>query len=98
MADGYATGECVITSWPNLGSPVGDVFLRIDRADPWIQANDEFIAELQQAGMAGEGLFRIDATNGSVTYAQRIYNAQQGYWVCERMTPWPTAPSGASTS
>ena len=83
------TGECVVTWWENPASPIRERLLRIDRADPWITVDDGLIAEMQHAGMAGEGMFRIDATNGSVTYAQRIHNDQEGHWVCERLTGWP---------
>lgn len=86
MTDDHV-GEMVVTWWNDPESQ--QRVIRIDRADAWIRITEELVAELTEQGWAGEGLFRVEAKNGSVTYALRIQNKQNETWVAERVTAWP---------
>jgi hypothetical protein len=69
--------------------------LWIDEADEHVLVSDELLAELSVRGWAGEGLFRIEAENGSVTYALRERSPYYpNTWRAERVTPWPAAEAG----
>lgn len=85
-------GDCTVTQLYDHGT---DTYrLRIDQADKHITIADQMLAELTEQGLAGEGLFRIEAENGTVTYALRGRSAHYpDAWDAERRTPWP--PAGA---
>lgn len=87
-------GMCIATEYYDAATNVRRV--RIDCADEFIEITGEFLDQLTDVGWAGEGLFRLEAENGQVTYQLLEERRFDRIWLAKRLTPWPPAGSAGS--
>lgn len=76
-------GSMVVTAWYDHA---GDVQrFRVDQADPYIEVADEVLADLQERGWYGEGLFMVEATNGTFRYRLDAHDDERKVWSATRV-------------
>lgn len=83
------TGTCTVTWWDDPATL--ERVLRLDRADLDIKITEELLSDLHERGWVGEGVFIIEASNGTARYRLGVHNKQDGYWTAHRIGPDPTA-------